>query len=116
MCLTDCGILGMVGITCAAVFSLALCSRRAVTCCGRGSAHENCSCSAQNQYFRCVLVPVRDPAPVLEYHLCIFIVIIQVGGGTAKLILLAPFLCLVNPSVTCTQQDQSIWSEAAVLH
>lgn len=80
MCLTDCGILGMVGITCAALFHLALCSRRAVTCYGRGFTHENCSCSAQNPYFTCVLVTVRDPAPVLEYPLCIFAVIIQVGG------------------------------------
>lgn len=106
----------MVGITHAAVSSLALCFRRAVTCYGRGSAGENCSCSSQNQYFGCVLVTVRDPAPVLAFPLCIFIVIIQVRDGTAKLILLAHFLCLVNPSAAFTQQDQSIWSEAAVLH
>lgn len=113
MCLVDCGVPGMVGIT---ALSVALCARGAVPCCGGGPAHESCGCSARDQYFRGVLVTGRDPASGLEYHLCVFVVLIQVGGGTAKLILSAPFLCLVNPCVALPQQDQSVWSQAAVLH
>lgn len=113
VCLVDCGVLGMVGIT---ALSAAGGARRAVPCRGEGPAGESCGCSAQDQYFRGVTVTGGDPASGLEYHLRVFIGLIRAGYGTAKLIPSARFLCLVKPCVALTQQDQSIWSEAAVLH
>lgn len=102
MCLMDCGFLGVVDISCTDMVPL--------PCCSKGSAHESCICGAQNQYLKHILVTVKDAAPVWHFLFAFFILSIQVGSRTANLI-----LCSFSMS-DFTQQDQSIWSEAAVLH